>query len=354
MDDSASVRTIVSRVLSHDSSIEVVGTAANGAIGLAKIAQLNPDLITLDIEMPEMNGLEMLKRVRLDHPNVAVIMISTLTTQGGAATLDALMLGANDYVTKPSNSGSLEQSIDSLRAELLPKVKQFFTVAGSPAARSSVGTSPNAAVNAHVLPCRRSVLAIGVSTGGPNALSEIVPKFPVPFPYPILIVQHMPPLFTRLLAERLQTLTKLRVEEATHGCLVEPGKILIAPGGFHMRVKKSSTDIFIMLDESEPRNSCRPSVDVLFESVREVYGPACIAAILTGMGQDGYRGAEVLKSSGAYIIAQDEASSVVWGMPGFVVKAGLANSVAPLSSVVPEILGQFDQSSGLPALGQIR
>jgi two-component system chemotaxis response regulator CheB len=349
VDDSVSVRSIVTRVLSQDPTVEVVGTAANGAIGLAKIPQVNPHVITLDIEMPEMNGLEMLKRVRLEHPDVVVIMISTLTAPGATATLDALMLGANDYVTKPSHSGSLEGSIDALRAELLPKIKQFFTIIEPGGSKRTPATK--SAVIARSIPCRREVLAIGVSTGGPNALAAIVPMFPSAFMYPVLIVQHMPPLFTRLLASRLQTLTRLKVEEATQGCTVEPGKILIAPGGFHMQVRKAIQDNIIMLDQSSPRNSCRPSVDVLFESVNEVYGQACIAAVLTGMGQDGLRGAEVLKSSGAHIIVQDEASSVVWGMPGFIAKAGLADAVVPLESIVPEVLNQFEQGSRAAARG---
>ena len=346
VDDSVSVRSIVTRVLSEDPSVEVVGTAANGAIGLARLGQLSPHVITLDIEMPEMNGLEMLREVRRTHPDVIVIMISTLTAPGALATIDALLLGANDYVTKPSNCGSLENSIQALREELLPKIKQFFTMS-APARPVRTETPLIKRASGVSGPHRRDVLAIGVSTGGPNALSTLVPMFPVPFSYPVLIVQHMPPLFTRLLAERLQSNTKLRVEEATQGSAVEAGKILIAPGGSHMRVKKTAQGAAIVLDQSAPQNSCRPSVDVLFESVNEVYGQASIAAILTGMGQDGLRGVEMLKASGAHIVAQDEATSVVWGMPGFVVKAGLADAVVPLDRVVPEILHQFEQGASL-------
>ncbi len=353
VDDSVSVRSIVTRALSQDPSIEVVGTAANGAIGLAKIAQLNPHVITLDIEMPEMNGLEMLKKLRLNYPETVVIMISTLTAPGAAVTLDGLMAGANDYVTKPSNCGSLEGSIDALRADLLPKIKQFFS-RDDYAARVPVSKNPTSARFARGMLCRREVLAIGVSTGGPHALSTIISKLPVPFLYPVLIVQHMPPLFTQFLATRLQTLTKLKVEEASHGCSLEPGKILIAPGGFHMRVIKSAQQARIALDQGPLRNSCRPSVDALFESVNEVYGRAAIAAILTGMGQDGLQGIEALHASGAHVIAQDEASSVVWGMPGCVVKAGLADVVVPLESVVPEILSQFDRGSLLAHCGGVK
>ena len=168
-----------------------------------------------------------------------------------------------------------------------------------------------------------------------------MPQFPEDFPLPILIVQHMPPLFTRFLAERLQSATKLRVEEAANGAKVAPGTVLIAPGDYHMRVRNQGVETIVRMDQSPPENSCRPSVDVLFRSVGEVYGGAAISAVLTGMGQDGMRGAAVLKAGGAYVIAQDEATSVVWGMPGAVAAAGLANCVIPLDAVVPEVLRQI-------------
>jgi two-component system, chemotaxis family, protein-glutamate methylesterase/glutaminase len=345
VDDSASVRSLMVRALGEDPALEIVGTAANGSIGLAKTQQLNPHVITLDIEMPGMNGLEMLKRVRAEFPDVVVIMSSTLTAPGATATLDALLLGANDYVTKPAHCTSVAESVATMQAELLPKIKQFFAVAGTAGgSKSTVSQRPSATASVFH-PVRREVLAIGVSTGGPTALSAIMPQFPVPFPYPVLIVQHMPALFTQLLAERLQRLTKLRVEEATHGGLAEPGKVLIAPGGRHMRLERSEGRTLVTLEETPPRNSCRPSVDVLFESVNEVYGRSAIAAVLTGLGQDGLRGAEVLKASGAYIIAQDEATSVVWGMPGFVVRAGLADAVVPLDELVPEMMQELHRGT---------
>lgn len=350
IDDSASVRGILTRSLSGDPSIEVVGAAANGAIGLARIEQLSPQVVTLDVEMPEMNGLEMLKKLREKNPDVIVIMVSTLTALGAATTLDALLLGADDYVAKPS-SGSVDQCMAQLQLELLPKVKQFFSSGPQSVSWYAAGEAKFARAALGIAP-RREVLAIGVSTGGPQALSTIVPKLPVPFPCPILVVQHMPPLFTRLLAERLQSLTELAVAEAEQGSPVQAGKILIAPGGFHMRVKKSESGLIIVLDQSAPRNSCRPSVDVLFESVNEVYGKNSIAAVLTGMGQDGLRGAELLKASGAHIIAQDQSTSVVWGMPGFVVKAGLADAVVPLDAIVQHISSQLQHTSRRVAVAQ--
>ncbi|MGA2882940.1 MAG: chemotaxis response regulator protein-glutamate methylesterase [Bryobacteraceae bacterium] len=344
VDDSVVIRRLVTHVLEEDKSLEVVGSAPDGAIGLARVPQLNPDVITLDIEMPQMDGLEMLRRLRQTHKDVRVIMFSTLTERGGAATLEALSLGADDYVTKASNAGSLDRSMAALRGELIPKIKQFFTREDEPRSPSPLTAIPRPAPPA--APAARSfefrvaprVVAIGVSTGGPTALGAIMPAFPSDFPLPILIVQHMPPVFTRLLAERLQTITKLKVEEAVEGASVEAGKVLIAPGNYHMRLRKNGLKTTVTLDQEPQENSCRPAVDVLFRSVEEAYGAASLAVVLTGMGYDGLRGAEVLKAHGARVIAQDEASSVVWGMPGAIVNAGLADSVVPLNEVVPEIL----------------
>lgn len=342
VDDSVVIRRLVTHALSEDQSLEVVGSAPDGSIGLSRVVQLNPDVITLDIEMPEMDGLEMLRRLRQTHKDVRVIMFSTLTERGGAATLEALSLGADDYVTKASNAGSLDRSMAALRQELIPKIKQFFQseeIAPSPIARKLCQVPPpSPAERAAAFRIQPRIVAIGVSTGGPTALSAIIPTFPADFPLPILIVQHMPPVFTRLLAERLQTLTKLKVEEAAEGATVDAGKILIAPGNYHMRLRKNGLKSTITLDQAPPENSCRPAVDVLFRSVEEAYGAASIAVVLTGMGYDGLRGVQVLKAHGAYVIAQDEPSSVVWGMPGAIVNAGLADTVAPLVQVVPEIL----------------
>lgn len=344
VDDSVVIRRLVTHALDEDKTLEVVGTAPDGAIGLARVLQLNPDVVTLDIEMPQMDGLEMLRRLRQTHKEVRVIMFSTLTERGGAATLEALSLGADDYVTKASNAGSLDRSMAALRGELIPKIKQFFSFEQEAASSTILAESPRLAVpsvRVEPKPALRSqprVLAIGVSTGGPTALGNIVPAFPCDFPLPILIVQHMPPVFTRLLAERLQTLTKLKVQEAADGSTVEAGKILIAPGNYHMRLKRAGRATVVALDQEPPENSCRPAVDVLFRSVEEVFGGASIAVVLTGMGYDGLRGAQVLKAHGAYLIAQDEPTSVVWGMPGAVANAGLADSVVPLNGVVPEIL----------------
>jgi two-component system, chemotaxis family, protein-glutamate methylesterase/glutaminase len=346
VDDSVVIRRLVSQALGEDPGIEVVGTASNGVIALQRIPQLNPDVMTLDVEMPEMDGLATLAHVRRQYKDLRIIMFSTLTRRGATATIDALMGGADDYVTKAANVGQIGESLAALRGELVPRVNQFFIRAdppGSPtprpqASRAVPAFRPSAAVTGFRPRMVPRAVAIGVSTGGPTALSAIIPRFPPGFPLPVLIVQHMPPLFTRLLAERLQKQTQLGVCEGADGQVVEPGHVYIAPGDFHMRVRQSGNRVVIALDQAPPENSCRPAVDVLFRSVHEVYGGDVLSAILTGMGQDGLRGVELLKASGAYVVAQDEATSVVWGMPGAIARAQLADAVLPLDDIVPDLL----------------
>lgn len=339
VDDSVVIRRLVTHALEEVPIIEVVGSAPNGIVALQRIPQLNPDVLTVDIEMPEMNGLELLRRVRVEYPRLRSVMFSTLTERGATATLEALSLGADDYVTKVSNEGALDRSIARLREELVPKIRQFFHVPGQQRAVPQVlpASKPVARPFFQAMNKMPRVVAIGVSTGGPAALGKVLPELPAEFPYPVLVVQHMPPLFTRLLAERLNATCRLAVREARDGEPVKAGTILIAPGNFHMKVVNGSNEVLIRLDQEPPLNSCRPAVDALFASVGEVYGGAAVATILTGMGQDGMRGAQILKAQGASILAQDEESSVVWGMPGAVVNAGLADSVVPLDRVVAEL-----------------
>jgi two-component system, chemotaxis family, protein-glutamate methylesterase/glutaminase len=345
VDDSVVIRRLVTHALDGDNNIEVVGAAANGSIALQRIPQFNPDVLTLDIEMPEMDGLETLRRVRRQYPGLRVIMFSTLTERGAAITLEALALGAHDYVTKASNEGSLDRSMARLRNELVPKIKQFFVLSD----KSVLQTTPDVAQDQAVAARRRSaiqttkilpkIVVIGVSTGGPAALAGLLPQFTADFPLPILVVQHMPPLFTRFLAERLHSSCRLPVKEASQGERIHAGKIYIAPGDFHLKVTGIGNEVYVQLDQSPQQNFCRPSVDALFSTAAEVYGGSVIAAVLTGMGHDGLHGAKILKANGATILAQDEASSVVWGMPGAVVNAGLAERVLPLDQIAPEIIG---------------
>ena len=343
VDDAVVVRSRVTKVLSSDPRLEVVGAAANGRIALAKIPQVNPDVVVLDIEMPEMNGLETLTAIRKTYPLLPVIMFSTLTERGAAATLEALSLGATDYATKPSNVDSMDAAIEHIRENLIPKIKVF----GSGAATSQMPTvyqksivAPTQPLTKKVVssPGRVEVVAIGVSTGGPNALPVVLSEFPADFPIPIVIVQHMPPTFTKLLAKRLASKSQIRVDEAVPRAVLEPGHAWIAPGNFHMIVERNGAGVRIITHQEPPENSCRPAVDVLFRSVAEVYGGSAIAVVLTGMGQDGLRGCECIREVGGQILAQDQASSVVWGMPGLVANTGLADKVLPLDQIGGEIM----------------
>lgn len=331
-DDSVVIRRLLSDCLGQDPEIEVAATASNGSIALSKIEQVNPDLVTLDIEMPVLNGLQTLAAIRKTHPRLPVIMFSTLTERGAATTLDALALGANDYVAKPSNTGSVAVSVQVLKEELIPKIKALCR-----RTPSTPKLSPSFA-GTRVLPSGQiSAVAIGVSTGGPNALSEVLPHLARPFPVPVLLVQHMPPLFTRMLAERLSAISSRSVYEAHSGAVVHASEVWIAPGGYHMEVHREEETIRVLTHQGPPENSCRPAVDVLFRSIAQTFGPGALAVVLTGMGQDGLRGCERIREAGGRVLVQDEATSVVWGMPGAVAQAGLADRVLPLQDIPTEI-----------------
>jgi two-component system, chemotaxis family, protein-glutamate methylesterase/glutaminase len=339
VDDSVVIRRLVTTVLDEDPDITVVGTAASGRIAINKLAQVAPDCVTLDMEMPDLDGLGTLRELRRTHPRLPVIMFSTLTERGAGATLDALALGANDYVCKPANVGSVPEAIASVRQQLVPKIKALCppTLGSAPAAvrRAPAVPMPSRAVT----PTGRiDVLAIGSSTGGPDALTAVLPQLPASYPVPVVIVQHMPPVFTRMFAQRLDSKCALSVKEAEHGDLVVPGRVLIAPGDKHLELKRIGTSVVAQLTSAPPENFCRPAVDVLFRSVAQVYGGNALAVVLTGMGSDGARGAEVLRGAGAEVVAQDEATSVVWGMPGAVVGAGLAHRVLPLDRVATDMV----------------
>lgn len=358
VDDSAIIRRLLTDALSADPAIEVVGIAANGKIALAKIPMLKPDLVTLDMEMPEMDGLETLTEIRKSHAKLPVIMFSTLTDRGATATLDALARGANDYVTKPSNTGSIELSIKKVQEDLIPKIKAFcIRSTGEPLASLGPTTgcrpghplvaAPRPLVAAPAQPAikdkalgsdhRVDAVVIGTSTGGPNALSKVIAQLPADLPVPVLIVQHMPPIFTTRLAERLDQLSAIAVREAADGMRVQAGTVYVAPGDFHMKVQRKGTETAIQLTQEAPECSCRPAVDVLFRSASQLYGPNLLATVLTGMGQDGMIGCELIRAQGGYVLAQDEASSVVWGMPGAVTRAGLAHEILPLDAIARAI-----------------
>lgn len=329
VDDSTVVRRLLSDALASDPDLEVAGTAANGKIALDKLSQLAPDVVTLDIEMPILDGLATLPLLRKLYPKLPVVMFSTLTQKGAVDTLNALAAGASDYVTKPSNIGSVTAGIAAVKSQLIPKIKALC-----PLARNREAS----ATRCQPVPIRRnppvfgkvSLLAIGVSTGGPNALAELFKQLPGDFPVPIVVVQHMPPVFTRYLAERLDAISPLSVHEARGGEVLRAGGAWLAPGDFHLTLSPVRDGWTTRLTQTPPENSCRPAVDVLFRSAAEHVGSETLAVVLTGMGQDGLRGCEAIHRAGGRVLAQDEATSVVWGMPGAVARAGLADQILPL------------------------
>jgi two-component system chemotaxis response regulator CheB len=344
VDDAVVMRKLISEALARDCDIEVVGVAASGSIALQKLTQVNPDVITLDVEMPDMDGIATLREIRKTHPKLPVIMFSTLTSRGAETTLEALSCGATDYVAKPSNVGNVGECINRLQTELIAKVKVHCRHLGV----ETVHTAPKNFVPAvrPIVPTLPSVrlpvemVCVGTSTGGPNALADVFKNVPAEFPVPVVIVQHMPPLFTAMLAERLTASCPLKFHEGGEGQLVEAGHAYIAPGGRHMEVQRVGTQMRLRLTDAPPENSCRPAADVLFRSVVAACGGNVLGVVMTGMGQDGLRGCEYIREKRGQVIVQDEATSVVWGMPGYVAQAGLADKVVPLHQIAAEIISR--------------
>lgn len=335
VDDAVVARLLVTEALHADPQLELAGTAANGRIALEKLDELAPDVVVLDVEMPELDGLETLKAIRARDRRLPVVMFSTLTSRGQTTTLDALTYGASDYVTKPA-TGSREESVRVLQEQLLPKLKAL-------GARRRQSRSPLPARPALPTPRRTTttnpveVLAIGCSTGGPNALADLLPALPRDLGVPVVIVQHMPPNFTKMLADRLNKVSALPVVEAQDGDVLEPNKVYLAPGGLHMTVDKRGLSTTLVCQDGPLVRSCKPSVDVLFRSVAKAYRGNALAVVMTGMGSDGLDGANSLVDLGSRVLVQDEASSVVWGMAGHVAEAGLADAVLPLDRLASEI-----------------
>ena len=348
VDDAVVVRKLITATLERDPELEVVGVAAHGRIALQKIPQVNPDLLTLDVEMPELDGLATLREVRKLYPKLAVIMFSTLTEKGAAATLDALALGANDYVAKPANIGSVTEAIERLELELIPKIKAHCRHLRVPRTGPESAKTPCLGIPSIPPPPPRSgpieIVCLGTSTGGPNALAAVFAQLPADFPVPIVLVQHMPPLFTAMLAERLTAHSPVPGREGVEGQLIERGHAYIAPGGRHMEVQRPGIRAVLHLQDGPPENSCRPAVDVLFRSVVAAFGGSVLGVVLTGMGQDGLRGCEIIREKRGHVVVQDEASSVVWGMPGYVAKAGYADRILPLNHIAGEIARRVRES----------
>lgn len=334
VDDAVVVRRMVAAELAADPALEVAGTAADGKIALALLPQVNPDLVILDVEMPVLDGLATLRAIRETYPKLPVVMFSTLTERGAETTLDALTLGATDYFAKPTGTGGPDAALRVIREGLIPRIKAICgRAAPAPVITPAPVTPPRPDRGGPV-----GVLAVAASTGGPNALADLFAGLPADFPVPVVVVQHMPPMFTRLLAERLSARFPVRVEEGRAGGLLAPGHAWVAPGDFHMAVARDGAGVRVVLNQEPAENSCRPAADVLFRSVAREFGPAALAVVLTGMGQDGLRGCEAVRAAGGRVIAQDEATSVVWGMPGFVARAGLADKVLPLAGIAPEVV----------------
>jgi len=454
-DDSLVVRRVIMEELAAQPDLQVAGVASNGKLALERFAELQPDLVILDIEMPEVDGLAALVRIRRTHPRTPIIMFSSLTIEGAAATFEALARGATDFFAKPSGGGGLEAARRVIREQLIPAIRELGlrakkahrtipsttdspaahhhtmapglsssaaphsstspsglanAVSGSSAASPSAfgnppasgpgvrgdvstgqgarvagwsGLTSNPSSSAPAVPPvgsgssrlsgtetsmagaanrlaagsggirdlrgRKSpidLLAIGASTGGPNALAELFTRIPAQFPIPIVIVQHMPPMFTQLLAERLTRGSLIPTEEAKSGTILEPGHAYVAPGDFHVTVVRSGTRNRLQVDQNPAENGCRPSFDPLLRSVATLFGPNSMAVVLTGMGQDGLKGCEAVRAVAGQILVQDEASSVVWGMPGHVARAGLADQILPLPHLADEIVRRVRLSRG--------
>lgn len=350
VDDAVVVRHILRDTLSADPELEIVAVARDGHDALAKLDRARPDVVVLDVEMPNMDGIETLVAIKASFPAIKVIMFSTLTSRGAAATMDALMAGADDYVTKPANVGSITAAITSITTELSPRIKALHRPAAFVerdqsrvladnvsvrSGRSSTGATPSTGRSSVG---KVQVVVIGVSTGGPNALMELLPQLPSTFPVPIAIVQHIPPMFSKALADRLDAKCALHVSEATPGNIVHPGEIVIAPGGHHITLSKTSMGAMVSTNEDAPENSCRPAADVLFRSAVNAFGADVLGVVLTGMGNDGTKGSAEIVRAGGSILIQDEDSSVVWGMPGSIAASGIPFESYSLRELASEIV----------------
>jgi two-component system chemotaxis response regulator CheB len=359
VDDSAVMRSLLRSVVASGDGLEVAGTAADGAAALTAIATERPDIVLLDVEMPVLDGLATLRQLRAQNFKMPVIMCSSLTQRGAAVTIEALASGASDYVAKEPSLAGRGEALRTLARDLLPKIYALTRTPGAASAQHppafSVGPPSNPALSAaqhlpFVPPALPppAIVAIGVSTGGPSALDALLSGLPADFPLPILVVQHMPEVFTRLFADRLARSCRLHACEASESAPVTPGTIYIARGNWHMEVvasARSGIPPTLHLNQEPPENHCRPSVDALFRSVAKVYGSAVLAVVLTGMGYDGLAGARVIRAQGGSVLVQDQATSTIWGMPGAIAQAGLAHKVLPLAAIAPEIIRMAARSS---------
>ncbi|MEA3333788.1 MAG: chemotaxis response regulator protein-glutamate methylesterase [Pseudomonadota bacterium] len=362
VDDTILYRKVIGDILKSEADIEVVGTANNGKIAISRIASLQPDLLTLDIEMPVCNGLEVLEYLRQNHPHISAIMLSSLTRKGGDMTMKALELGAFDFIPKPEG-GSMAENQAFIKDALIPKVKAYArrhsikrllkggqqTAAPGKAtqpSRKTTSTPQTAPVRTagKTIPAKRrhlpsTIITIGISTGGPNALTRMLPMLSAPIGVPIVIVQHMPPLFTKSLASSLDGKCSLQVKEAEDGEVLKNDVVYIAPGGKQMKiVTAGGSQGRVKITDDAPENNCKPSADYLFRSVASLYKEKATGVIMTGMGNDGTKGLRLIKRHGSPVIAQDEESCVVYGMPKEAINAGVVDLSVPLDRIAAEII----------------
>ena len=362
VDDSAVVRGFIGRILEADPDIKIVASVANGEQGVTSVARHHPDIVILDIEMPVMDGITALPKILAASPGVKVVMCSTLTVRNAEVTMKALSLGATECIAKPSNSSEIHGATD-FKTDIVRVVKALGkrtdnAARNRPAAPSAPALPGSGAfvgggngglkqktsfdLRKH-LPgemFRPNLLAIGSSTGGPQALFKVIEHFKG-FDVPIIITQHMPATFTKILAQHITQHTGVPAFEGENGMAVEPGKAYVAPGGFHMTFIRRDAKILIQLNDGPPENFCRPSVDPMLRSAISVWGPKFLTVILTGMGHDGLPGSKLVAEGGGRIVAQDQESSVVWGMPGAVATAGICSAVLPLPEIGPYVRQAF-------------
>jgi two-component system chemotaxis response regulator CheB len=335
VDDSAFMRKAISMMLEEDGAIEVVGTARDGIDAIEKAKSLKPDLITLDVEMPRMDGITALKEIMRDNP-LPVLMVSSLTVEGARATVDALAAGAVDFVPKQLSYVSMD--ITKIREELISKIKAITrrkaTIGALHPPSNRIIPSKRSAAVGH---SNAQIVVLGISTGGPFSLQKVIPSLSEDFPLPIAVVQHMPPLFTKSLAERLDSISRLEVCEAQDGMELTNGKVFIAPGGLHLKFSRDNGGVFLVTTKSPNDSLHRPSVDVMFKSAYDVFGGRILAVIMTGMGKDGLEGATMIKGAGGKVLAQSEETCVVYGMPKAIVDAQIADAVVPLEEIASVI-----------------
>ncbi|MCB9493956.1 MAG: chemotaxis response regulator protein-glutamate methylesterase [Desulfobacteraceae bacterium] len=363
VDDTIFYRKILSDILKEIPQVEVVGSANTGKVALSKIDSLKPDMITLDVEMPGMNGLEVLEELNRNNSEVGVLMVSTLTGRGSQITIKALELGAFDFIEKPSSEGSsMKENMERVKLSLVPIIQAFLKrrelksrLTGKKSFLSETA-KPGLKAEAKIVSPRplsikskSEIVAIGISTGGPNALAKMIPMLPADLGVPVLIVQHMPPVFTASLAKSLNSKSKLTVTEASNGEAIEPNKVYIAPGGKQMKIAASNDGLrrLIKITDDPPENSCKPSADYLFRSVADYYVGRATGVIMTGMGSDGFKGLVEMHKKNSTIIAQDEESCTVFGMPKAPIDNGIADIICPLGRIAEEIIKTVKSTSKL-------